>query len=66
MSEPKSGWERHAAEQRRAWRRLSHAERLRWLEQAKEFQREALGAARKAKSAKRSKTGSGVPPGGRT
>jgi hypothetical protein len=43
-----SGWQRHAEEQRRAWLRLSFAERLRWLEQAKRFQQVALGAARKA------------------
>lgn len=34
---PLSGWDRHQAEQRRAWLRLSYAERLAWLEQAKAF-----------------------------
>ena len=43
----RSGWEQHREEQRRAWLRLSHAERLRWLEQAKRFARLALEAARK-------------------
>jgi hypothetical protein len=46
MSEHDSGWERHTIEQRRAWLRLSHVERLRWLEQAKQFKELALGAAR--------------------
>lgn len=40
-------WLRHKEEQRAAWRRLSYAERLRWLEQAKRFCWEALGAARR-------------------
>ena len=37
----------HREAQRRAWLRLSHVERLRWLEQAKRFARLALEAARK-------------------
>jgi hypothetical protein len=41
------GWRRHADEQRRAWRRLSYAQRLQWLEQAKRFQSQALGLARR-------------------
>jgi hypothetical protein len=41
------GWARHADEQRRAWLRLTPEERLRWLEQAKRFCHEALGAARR-------------------
>ncbi|MGH9318034.1 MAG: hypothetical protein ACRD1P_13120 [Thermoanaerobaculia bacterium] len=40
------GWKRHSAEQTRAWLRLSHAERLAWLEQAKEFAGQARAAAR--------------------
>jgi hypothetical protein len=47
MTEPASGWDRHADEQRRAWLLLSYAERLRWLEQAKQFSEMALGAARR-------------------
>lgn len=31
------GWERHEAEQRLAWMRLTPAERLAWLEDAKRF-----------------------------
>jgi hypothetical protein len=31
------GWERHEAEQRRAWMKLTPAERLAWLEEAKRF-----------------------------
>ena len=46
MSDPRpDGWTRHADEQRRAWLQLSHAQRLRWLEQAKRFQALAVGAA---------------------
>lgn len=32
-----SGWDQHQADQRRAWLRLSYAQRLAWLEQAKVF-----------------------------
>jgi hypothetical protein len=45
------GWRAHVVEQRRAWQRLSHADRLAWLEQAKRFCAEALGAARRGKQA---------------
>jgi hypothetical protein len=45
----RSGWEQHREEQRRAWLRLSYAERLRWLENAKRFARLALEAARRRK-----------------
>jgi hypothetical protein len=31
------GWDLHAREQMRAWLRLTPAERLAWLEQAKDF-----------------------------
>jgi len=31
------GWDQHQADQRRAWLRLSYAQRLAWLEQAKAF-----------------------------
>jgi len=41
-----AAWERHAEEQRRAWRRLTPAQRLAWLWQAKLFARKALGRAR--------------------
>jgi hypothetical protein len=39
------GWKAHEEEQRRSWLRLTPAERLAWLEGAKEFAKEALGAA---------------------
>jgi hypothetical protein len=38
-------WEAHRREQRRSWLRLSHAERIRWLDQAKQFVALATGAA---------------------
>jgi predicted flap endonuclease-1-like 5' DNA nuclease len=43
------GWRKGEREQIRARLSLTHAERLRWLEQAKRFARSALGAARRAK-----------------
>lgn len=50
MSEPRStAFEDHAREQARAWLRLSHADRLRWLEEAKRFAAKALAAAAKRK-----------------
>jgi hypothetical protein len=39
-------WTLHEAEQRRAWLRLTHEERFRWLIQAKRFAAIALAAAR--------------------
>lgn len=44
MSE--QGWKVHEAQQRRAWLRLTPAERLAWLEEAKRFA-EAVNRARK-------------------
>ena len=41
-----AGFEEHRREQRRAWLRLTHRERLLWLEQAKRFVARALSAAR--------------------
>jgi len=53
MDDPKStGWADHEREQRRAWLRLSYAERLAWLAQAKDFAARALAAA-KARKARR-------------
>ena len=46
----RTGWELHREEQRRAWLELSHAERLRWLEEAKRFARKALDAARERRA----------------
>ncbi len=49
MAEPDSmggdGWKDPEREQRRAWLKLSHRERLDWLWQAKLFARRALNAA---------------------
>jgi hypothetical protein len=63
MSDPErqqlDGWERHQAEQRRAWLRLSYAERLAWLEQAKAFV-----ASARAGAAARSAGGDEQPPAG--
>jgi len=39
-------WDAHADAQRRAWLKLTYAQRLAWLEQAKRFCSQALGAAR--------------------
>jgi len=39
------GWEDHERQQRRAWLALTYAQRLQWLEEAKEFAAAALGAA---------------------
>ncbi|MGE0402423.1 MAG: hypothetical protein AB7T06_37320 [Kofleriaceae bacterium] len=42
----RDGWSEHADEQLRAWKRLTFAQRLAWLWQAKLFLRRALGKAR--------------------
>ena len=47
------GWKVHEAEQRRAWLRLTPAERLAWLEEAKRF----------AEAAKRARKTSVASPG---
>ncbi len=44
------GWKAHEEEQRRSWLRLTPAQRLAWLEGAKEFARQALGAAHRRPS----------------
>lgn len=49
MSE-RSGWHDHEQEQMRRWRRLSHAERLAWLWQAKRFAAAAAAAAEKRRA----------------
>jgi len=46
MSTPADGFREHEAAQRRAWAKLSPLERLRWLQQAKEFSRRYAGAAK--------------------
>ena len=61
MSKPDvkiDGWKAHEEEQRRSWLRLSPAERLAWLEGAKEFARDALGAAHRRVPAKAPDPGS--------
>jgi hypothetical protein len=40
-----SGWDEHRRQQRRAWLRLDHRQRLQWLEAAKVFAARALSAA---------------------
>jgi hypothetical protein len=66
------GWEVHDEEQRRSWLRLTPAQRLAWLEGAKEFAREALGAAYRRPAASSDSRGetrhggsSGEDPSGR-
>ena len=56
MSKPDrpDGWTAHEEEQRRSWLRLTPAQRLEWLEGAKEFAREALGAAHQERATKTS------------
>jgi len=51
MATEQDRWKSHELEQLRRWRRLSHAQRLAWLWQAKLFARRALANAR-ARSAK--------------
>ena len=51
QSQP-DGWEKHRIEQARSWLRLTAEQRLEWLEGAKEFAREALGAAHRRAPAK--------------
>jgi hypothetical protein len=43
---PSDPWEVHRSEQRECWRELSYADRIRWLDQAKQFVATAMGAAR--------------------
>ena len=57
---PTDGWKAHEEEQRRSWLRLTPSERLAWLEGAKEFAREALGASHRNVPAK-----TGSPRGAR-
>ena len=45
-----NGWKAHVEEQRRAWLRLTPAQRLAWLEEAKRFA-EAAKRARKTSAA---------------
>ncbi len=45
MTDVELAFQIHADEQRRAWAKLTPLERLRWLQQAKEFSRRFLGAA---------------------
>jgi len=46
-----NGWRGHALQERQRWRELTYRQRLDWLEQAKQFCTQALGAARKQQSA---------------
>ncbi len=45
MSARATAFQAHDDAQRRAWAKLTPLERLRWLQQAKEFSRRYLGAA---------------------
>lgn len=47
MADPREGWERHLEERALVWLRLSPAERLAWLEEAKAFFARLQGAARR-------------------
>jgi len=51
-SKPLDGWREDELEQLRSWLRLTAEQRLEWLEGAKEFAREALGAAHRRVPAK--------------
>jgi hypothetical protein len=53
MSDQDEAFRRHEDEQRRARLNLSPLERLRWLQQAKEFARRWRGAAAKASGPKK-------------
>jgi hypothetical protein len=55
------GFEAHRREQRRAWLRLTHRERLQWLEQAKRFAARALTAARERGDRAASNPGGSAP-----
>ncbi len=46
--DPRDGFREHRTEQTRSWLKLSHADRLAWLEQAKEFVARAGGVANRA------------------
>ena len=48
MADKPDGWQKHADQQRLAWLRLSYEQRLDWLENAKRFVAESLGAARRS------------------
>ena len=51
MIDQADAWKTHELEQRRNWQRLTPAERLAWLWQAKLFARRALAAARSRRTA---------------
>ena len=52
---PKDGWAAHEAEQRARWKGLTPAQRLEWLEQAKEFAAAAQAAAKRRNHGKDTK-----------
>jgi hypothetical protein len=52
---PEAAWLEHEAEQRRAWLRLTHRQRLDWLWEAKSF-------ARRAEEARRVREADAAPP----
>ena len=55
----RSGWARHHRKQQLAWLSLTPAQRLAWLEQAKQFARAAQEAARERLEQARQRTGGG-------
>ena len=52
MTDVKTGYAAHERDQRRAWRALSHQQRLDWLWQAKLFAARAIAAAKKRRRSK--------------
>lgn len=46
------GWRQHRDDQTRSWLRLTAEQRLEWLEGAKQFAADALGAAHRRSSGK--------------
>jgi hypothetical protein len=50
-------WKAHQREQRLAWLKLNYAERIRWLDQAKQFAVIAVDAAKKRNTKNRNLEG---------
>jgi len=54
-TKPENGWKSHEEQQRRAWLRLTPAQRLAWLEEAKQFADTAKRARRTTSASQESK-----------
>ena len=54
---PEDGWKTHEREQRAAWAKLTYQQRLDWLEQAKEFVREAMKSAQERRRGRTGRVG---------